>query len=184
MRIANNAPFTLGLAFACLAVLISGGLTAGWSIVHLFSLPAPTPWDTWWLYPRLLLHVLGHANPEHLFSNLTILLLIGPLLEQQYGAARLAAIAALTAAVTGLIMLVLFSGLLLGASGIVFAFIILSSFANTKSGTIPLTFVLVCILFLGNEVFMALTVDDNVARFAHIAGGVVGAATGFAARPK
>jgi len=39
-----------------------------------------------------------------------------------------------------------------GASGVVFMFILLSSFVNFKKGRIPITFILVVIIYLGGEV--------------------------------
>ena len=67
---------------------------------------------------------------------------------------------------------------LLGASGVVFMFILLSSVTNARRGRIPLTFVLVVLLFLGQEVWNGLT-QDNVSQFAHVIGGLCGAAFGF-----
>ena len=121
---------------------------------------------------------MGPISAPHLFANLTVLLLVGPLLEEMYGAGLLLLLSLLTAVITGLIMVLFFSGSLLGASGIVFAFIILSSFANARSGTIPLTFILICLIFIGGEVIRAMG-TDNIAQFAHIAGGVLGGFAGF-----
>ncbi|NBB90099.1 MAG: rhomboid family intramembrane serine protease, partial [Spirochaetes bacterium] len=46
---------------------------------------------------------------------------------------------------------------------------------------IPLTFILVVVLFLAREVVGALR-EDSIAQFAHIAGGVCGSLFGFARR--
>ena len=69
--------------------------------------------------------------------------------------------------------------MLLGASGIVFALILLSSISRTEGGAIPVTFILVAILYIGQQVWQAITVRDNVSYMAHIAGGAVGAGLGF-----
>ena len=58
-------------------------------------------------------------------------------------------------------------------------FIILSSFTNGRAGTIPLTFVLVALLYLGEEVVQSFQ-DDNVSQFGHILGGVIGGGFGYA----
>ena len=128
---------------------------------------------------ELFLHVLGHTSAQHLFSNIIVFLLVGPMLEEMYGPTMLLVLSHITAVITGLIMMVFFSGSLAGASGIVFALIILSSFANAKSGTIPLTFVLISLIFLGGEVIRALSGIDQIAQFGHIAGGVLGGFAGF-----
>jgi membrane associated rhomboid family serine protease len=79
--------------------------------------------------------------------------------------------------VTGLLHIFFFSEGLMGASGVVFMLILLSSFTNNRGG-IPLTFVLVVVLFLGKEIVAAFG-EDNVSQFAHIIGGALGGLFGF-----
>ena len=55
--------------------------------------------------------------------------------------------------------------------------ILLSSYTNAGGG-IPLTFVLVVILFLGKEI-MASFDADQVSQFAHIIGGIMGGLFGY-----
>ena len=73
---------------------------------------------------------------------------------------------------------------LCGASGVVFAFILLSSFTSFKEGEIPLTFILVAALYIGQQVVQGMTLDDNVSNMAHIIGGMVGGAVGYALNKK
>ena len=179
IRIGYNAPFCLTFALLAMGVYVLGIFSSGWTSLNGFSISGSASFLDWTTYPRLILHVLGHASVQHLFANLTVLLLVGPLLEEMYGGGLLLLLSLVTAIITGLIMVVFFSGTLMGASGIVFAFIILSSFANAKSGTIPLTFILICLIFLGGEVIRAMGQQDNIAQFAHIAGGFLGGVAGF-----
>ena len=67
---------------------------------------------------------------------------------------------------------------LLGASGIVFMLIMLSSLAGF-SGGIPVTMLLVAALYFGQQVYDILLVHDNVANFMHIVGGVCGTVFGY-----
>ena len=60
-----------------------------------------------------------------------------------------------------------------------FAFILLSSFTSFKDGEIPLTFILVALFFLGQQVYEGITVQDNISNTAHIVGGIVGGITGY-----
>ncbi|MCB0311732.1 MAG: rhomboid family intramembrane serine protease, partial [Calditrichaeota bacterium] len=83
-----------------------------------------------------------------------------------------------TALVTGLLNTFFFPSFLLGASGIVFMMIILGSFTNVKRGGIPLTFILVLILFLGQEIYNAFE-ENSISEFAHVVGGVCGSIFGF-----
>lgn len=68
---------------------------------------------------------------------------------------------------------------LIGCSGIVFAFVILCSMTSFGKGEIPITMILVVILYLGQEIVNGLTLQDNVSQMAHILGGIAGAAFGF-----
>ena len=86
----------------------------------------------------------------------------------------------ITALITGLVNYLFFRNTALcGASGVVFAFILLSSFTGFKDGEIPLTFILVAVIFIGQQVVEGITVRDNISNMAHIAGGVIGGLAGY-----
>ena len=68
---------------------------------------------------------------------------------------------------------------LLGASGIVFMMIVLSSFTESKGGGIPITLILVVIFYLGGEIIDGLKGADNVSQLTHVVGGILGMIFGF-----
>lgn len=84
-----------------------------------------------------------------------------------------------TAIVTGLIQIMFFDVGLLGASGVVFMLILLVSLVNFKNKEIPLTFILIVIIYIGKEI-MGTFEEDNISHSTHIIGGIVGAVFGFA----
>ena len=84
-----------------------------------------------------------------------------------------------TALATGFANILLSSNHLVGASGVVFMLIILASIVDFRKGTIPLSFLLIALIFIGKEVSDAFSKDDNVSQLAHIVGGLVGAFFGF-----
>lgn len=127
---------------------------------------------------NLFSHVLGHGSMEHLLGNMTFILLLGPIVEEKYGSKFTLLMIVITALITGLLNITFFNTGLLGASGIVFMLILLVSFTNVKGGQIPLTFILVALLFIGKEVLQSLN-SDQVSQFAHIIGGVCGSIFGF-----
>ena len=178
IKITYNAPFVLTYSLICLAALLISGLTDGKSTYHIFSVHGTDSFTNPFTYPRLIGHSIGHVSFSHLLGNLTIILLIGPILEEKYGPRDLAFMAVVTAGITGILHMLFFEGMLLGASGIVFMFIVLSSLVNVKRKTVPLTFILVCIILLGNEFALSFE-EDSVSQFAHILGGVCGSAFGF-----
>lgn len=131
----------------------------------------------------LFTHVIGHANIEHLIGNLTFILLVGPIIEEKYGDRRTLFMIIVTAFITGLLNILFFHTGLMGASSIVFMLILLVSFTNTRSGEIPITFILIAILFIGKEILQSLQ-QDQISQFAHIIGGICGSIFGMATRPK
>ena len=178
-KITFNAPVVLGFAMICLLATIANMITAGGSNRLLFSTYASS-WADPLTYLRLFTHVLGHSGLPHLLGNLAYILLLGPMLEEKYGSVRLVAVMAVTALVTGLINNLLFGNVALcGASGIVFAFILLTSFTSFKEGEIPLTFILVAVIYLGQQIVDGITVRDNISNLSHILGGIVGGAAGY-----
>lgn len=178
-RLAFNSPAVLGFAGVCLVAMVLNLLTDGASNRTLFSVyRAPLTNPLTWL--RMVCHVFGHADWNHLLNNMMYVLLVGPMLEEKYGSVNLILVMLATALLTGLANFIFFPGtMLLGASGIVFALILLSSITRTEGGAIPVTFILVAILYIGQQVWQAITVRDNVSYMAHIAGGAVGAGLGF-----
>ena len=113
-------------------------------------------------------------------GNIMLILVVGPMLEEKYGSSNLIFVILSTALATGVAHLILVPGYaLLGASGVVFAFIMLSSFTCIKEKEIPLTFILVAVLYIGSEVYQGLFVESNISNLSHILGGLVGSGLGF-----
>ena len=177
-KIHYNSPVVLTFFFLSVSALLLDILTKGWTTVHLFSVyRSPiTPL----FFVRLFGHVLGHSGYAHFAGNMVLFLVGGPPLEEKYGSKALLAGILLTALVSGLLQCALFPHTaLLGASGIVFMLILLSSLAGMKAGSIPLTLILVAVIYLGQELYSGLFVQDNVAHFMHLVGGACGTGFGF-----
>ena len=179
LKVTNNSRLVLGFTLLCTIVLILNYATGGLTNRLLFSVYRSSFADPL-TYIRFFGHVLGHANFEHFIGNIMLIVVIGPMLEEKYGSKDLLTIMVITAFVTGLFHFIFFPGVqLLGASGIVFTFILLASFTGYKGGSIPLTFIVVAILYIGNELYQCAFVNDNIANLTHIVGGLVGAFFGF-----
>ncbi len=178
-RIVFNSPVILGFTAVCFAALLLNFLTHGVTNALFFSVYRSSLAQPF-TYVRFFGHVFGHANWEHFIGNIMLILVVGPLLEEKYGSADMVFVITVTAFVTGLAHFLFFPHIqLLGASGVVFAFILLSSFTSFQEGTIPLTFLLVAVIYIGGQVYDGLFVQDNVANLTHILGGIVGAGLGF-----
>lgn len=174
-----SSPVTLWFTFLSLLATLLGMMTGGASTRLLFSVYR-SPAATLFFWPRLLLHVLGHADLAHFAGNISLLLVLGPIVEKHYGSKRLLSMMALTALVTALFQLLIVPhGATLGASGIVFMLILLSAASGRSSGRIPLTLVLVAIIYLGQEVYDMLFLKDNISQLSHIVGGLCGIGLGL-----
>ena len=184
LRVQYNSPVVLTFALLSLGALVLGALTGGWTTSLLFCVyraPLSDPLT----YVRMVCHVLGHGGYAHYMGNMTLLLVVGPPLEEKYGSKKLLFCIFVTALVSGLVQFCFFPGTaLLGASGIVFMLIMLASLAGMKNGRVPVTLLLVAALYLGQEVYSIFFVRDNVANFMHLVGGACGTVFGFAAGRK
>ena len=172
-----NAPITLTFVAICILALILDGLTGGASTNLIFSTYKSSLLSPFY-YIRLIGHVFGHASWDHLINNMIYILLLGPMLEEKYHD-KLIYVILVTAAVTGIANSVLQPGVqLLGASGVVFAFILLASITGDNHG-IPVTLIIAVIFWIGGQIYDGLFVSDTVSQLTHILGGICGAFIGM-----
>lgn len=183
MRLHYNSPVVLTFTLIAMLVLAFDPVTNYTMISSVFVIIPNSSFLDPMTWVRILGHILGHANWEHLLANFAIILLIGPILEEKYGSMRLLIMILFTALVTGVLVTLFFREGLLGASGVAFMMILLGSFTNSKAGKIPLTFILIAAIYLGRELVAAFS-EDQISQMAHIIGGVVGGLFGFALRGK
>jgi membrane associated rhomboid family serine protease len=182
MKIKYNAPVVLTFALLCtIVLLISGGIEndkKATGIITWFMIMPNFDFTNFLDYFRLLSHTIGHSNWAHFMGNFGMILVIGPILEEKYGSKLLLIMITITALSSAIATLLLSNNASLGASGIVFMMISLSSLGSFKSGEIPLTFILVAILYIGNEVVNSFN-NDNISQLGHIVGGLMGGILGF-----
>ncbi|MBK9737258.1 MAG: rhomboid family intramembrane serine protease [Saprospiraceae bacterium] len=177
LSIKFNSPVILTFALICSVVFFLNKFVLG-ELMPFFMINPSLNWGNPFSIITLFTHIIGHANLEHLMGNLTFILLLGPIIEEKYGSTKLLTMIFITAFVTGLVNILFFHTGLMGASGIVFMLILLVSFTNVRSGEIPVTFILVGILFIGKELLQSVEVNQ-IAESAHIIGGVCGSFFGF-----
>ena len=177
-----NAPTTLNFALISFLVLIFHFATRGESTTKFFCVYRSSLTDLL-TYPRFFTHVLGHSSFAHYSGNITLMLVLGPTLEERYGSRTILLSIIFTAFISGFLQWLLFPGAaLLGASGIVFMMILMASLGGMRSGGIPLTLILVFAIYIGQEVVTAVTATDNISHLTHIIGGICGAVIGVGLR--
>ena len=173
-----NAPVILGMTFLSLSILIVDSILKG-ALNRILGMYY-TSWTDPLMYLRFFTHVLTHADLTHFTGNFMLILVVGPLVEDKYGSGNLMKMICITALTTGLVDIIFFRNtMFLGASGIVFMLILLASFTDLKDGKLPITVLLVAILYIGNEIISGILLHDNVSQLSHIVGGLSGAVCGF-----
>ncbi len=181
MKISYNAPVALTFVLISLLALVANYFTNGWVNANLCSVYRCSLLADPLGFFRFFGHVLGHSGYAHYIGNMVLILVLGPNLEDRFGSWNVLWAILFTALVSGLVQFIFFPGTaLLGASGIVFMMILLSSFGGVKNGTIPTTLILVAIFYLGGELWDAIFVRDNISQLTHIIGGLCGTVLGFA----
>lgn len=193
--VSYNAPVTLTFTILCVIILFTDKVILdGTLIPAIFTAPkcltetaanGGFDYKNGLHYIRLFTHIFGHADWSHLLSNLAYILLLGPLMEERYGSKMLSLMIIITAFVTGVINVCLIPSPLLGASGICFMLIVLSSLNVIEKKKIPLTFILLVIVYICRE-FVGAKAEESthISVVAHIAGGLCGSLFGFLIVPK
>lgn len=179
MKLGYNSPVILTYVLVSFAVLVVNAITQGWFNRALFICYGHPSLLNPLTYPRLLLHIFGHSGLAHYTNNMIMMLLVGPIVEEKYGSSNLIIMILITAVGTGILNSLLFSTGIIGASGIVFMLIILSAFTNMKKGEIPITLILIAVIYLGQEMYDGLFVHDNISHFGHLIGGAFGLGFGI-----
>ena len=186
VRITYNAPVTLTFALISALILLIDTLFLNNNLIPaIFTAPSNStfhfnqPLD----YFRLILHIFGHSDWNHLISNMAFILLLGPMLEERYGSGILSLMMIVTSLVTGVLNACFSTFPMVGSSDIAFMMILLASFTSLSKNEIPLSFILILILYIGREI-VTHQQKDNIAIIAHIAGGLCGSLFAFLATPK
>ena len=177
-KIRYNSPVVLTFVIACFVILGLNAFTGNWLMYNLFCVYRFRLTDILG-YVRLFTHVLGHADLSHCISNMTLILVLGPMLEEKYGSKTLLEAIGITALVSGVLHCLVSGGGLLGASGIVFMMIMMASLGGMEKGTIPLTMILVAVIYIGGEIVDGIMNQDSISQLTHIIGGVCGTVIGM-----
>ena len=179
-----NAPVTLTFSLLCIAVILLKQKLQNLPVI--FTAPGCQAsdfafnWKDPIHYLRLVLHVFGHTDWNQLTGNLAFILLLGPALEDKFGSGLLALMMMITAFISGVINACFIPSVLMGASGLVFMMILLSSVTAADKTKIPLTFILMCLIYVGKEFLIHEEAGTAaVMTVAHLAGGICGSILGF-----
>lgn len=180
MKLDYNSTVILTYFFLCLGILMIDKICKGKFSETFFTSYKSDSWLNPGTYFKLISHSLGHSSWDHLYSNFIKILLIGPLIEEKYGSINLLIALVLTSLIIGLINRMLGKGGILGASGVAYMLILLSSFVNMENGKIPITLTLIILFFVVDEIIKLLQrKKDGISHLGHITGAICGIVFGL-----
>ena len=175
-----NSPVILTYFFICLIILLIDKLCKGKFSATFFTTYKNDLLLNPLTYFKLISHSLGHTDWDHLYSNFIKILLIGPLIEEKYGSINLLIAMIITSLIIGIINKLFGKGGILGASGVAYMLILLSSFVNMENGKIPITLALIILFFVVDEVIKLFRrKKDGVSHLGHITGAICGVVFGI-----
>ena len=175
-----NSPVILTYFFICLIILLIDKLCKGKFSATFFTTYKNDSLLNPLTYFKLISHSLGHTDWDHLYSNFIKILLIGPLIEEKYGSINLLIAMIITSLIIGIINKLFGKGGILGASGVAYMLILLSSFVNMENGKIPITLTLIILFFVVDEVIKLFRrKKDGVSHLGHITGAICGVVFGI-----
>ncbi|MBQ2264111.1 MAG: rhomboid family intramembrane serine protease [Oscillospiraceae bacterium] len=177
-KIEFNSPVVIYYTIAAFVVLLFGYATNHQTTDSFFTCFRTNASDPM-MYIRMVSYVFGHSSASHYTGNFFLIILIGPMLEEKYGSKTLLVMMATTALAGGIVNVAIGTHGLRGASGIVFLFIILCSCTKVEAGKIPLSMVLVVLIYIGKELVIGVTSSDNISQITHIIGGICGIVFGL-----
>ncbi len=173
-----NSKVILSFFIICLIVFIINLITKGKSNTLLFSNYRSSLLNPL-TYFRMISHIFGHSNWNHLRKNFLYILLIGPMVEEKYGSINLIIMILITAFSTGIVNFIRGKVKIVGSSDIVYMLIILSSFTNLEQGKIPITLILIIIFYIVDELRALFKKNDRVSHSSHLIGALCGCIYGF-----
>ncbi len=175
-----NSPVILTYFFICLIILLIDKLCKGKFSATFFTTYKNDLLLNPLTYFKLISHSLGHTDWDHLYSNFIKILLIGPLIEEKYGSINLLIAMIITSLIIGIVNKLFGKGGILGASGVAYMLILLSSFVNMENGKIPITLTLIILFFVVDEVIKLFRrKKDGVSHLGHITGAICGVVFGI-----
>lgn len=137
-------------------------------------------------YLRIVFYAFGFSSPSSLITSLIFIMLLGPAIEEQYGSVIIGIMMGVSAIFSGVLNACFCTTSLRGASSIIFMLIFLNSFMSFTKKKIPLSFILVIILFIAKEFIekSGNTANGIIEILICMAGGLCGSLLAFLTSPK
>lgn len=193
IKLAYDAPVTLTFVIVCAIIfllnlfLAKSGKSAG--LEKLLASPTAQAGSLPFIvkqplsYLRLLLYIFGSESEAAsvLFTNLILIMLLGPAMEERYGSAIIGIMIFVSALFAGVLNACFCETSLIGAVPLVSMMIFLNAFMSFSKKKFPLSFAAVMLFFVLLQIFSGA---GAVQIIICIAGGLCGSLFAFLTSPK
>ena len=188
LKVSYDAPVTLTFVIICaILFLLSTFAIKNGALNKILSSPTSTAGALPFIvsqpisYLRLLLYIFGAGEGAVLITNLILIMLLGPAMEERYGSVIIGIMIFVSALFSGVLNACFCSESLVGAVPVVSMMIFLNAFMSFSKKKFPLSFAAVMILFVMLEVFSGA---GAIRIIICIAGGLCGSLFAFLTSPK
>ena len=188
LKVSYDAPVTLTFVIICAVLfLLNTFLIKNGAMDKLLSSPTSTAGSLPFIvsqplsYLRLLLYIFGAGEGSVLITNLILIMLLGPAMEERYGSVIIGIMIFVSALFSGVLNACFCMESLTGAVPVVSMMIFLNAFMSFSKKKFPLSFAAVMVLFVVLEVFGGA---GAIRIIICIAGGLCGSLFAFLTSPK
>ena len=193
VKVAYDAPVTLTFVIVCAFIfllnifLAKNGKAGG--LEKIFASPTNQAGVLPFIpsapisYVRLLFYIFGAAvgGASVLFTNLILIMLLGPAMEERYGSTIIGIMIFVSALFSGVLNACFSSDSLIGAVPVVCMMIFLNAFMSFSKKKFPLSFAAVMVFFVLLQIFEG---EGAIRIIICIAGGLCGSLFAFLTSPK
>lgn len=155
--------------------ILSSPTTISGTLPFMISKPAS--------YFRLILYAFSASNFILLLSNLLFLLMLGPAMEERYGSVVIGIMTGVSVLFSGVLNACFCETSLRGCMPVIFMMIFLNSFMSFSKKKIPVSFILIFILYTAKET-AGKKLSETVGLIICISGGLCGSLFAFLTSPK
>ena len=199
IKVAYDAPVTLTFVIVCALIFLLNMLLAksgkAVGLEKIFASPTSQAGVLPFIpgaplsYVRLLFYIFGSGAAGNavaggaslLFTNLILIMLLGPAMEERYGSAIIGIMIFVSALFSGVLNACFCENCLVGAVPVVSMMIFLNAFMSFSKKKFPLSFAAVMVLFVLLQIFSGA---GAVQIIICIAGGLCGSLFAFLTSPK
>ncbi len=168
-------------AFLCFCAFGLDYYTGGGMTDSIFSVYRSTEMMDPRMYMRFIFHVCGYNDLQIFFRDILLILAIGPYVEKKSTSMGVLLMIGLVAFFTSIVHFFLFPGIsIMGARGVITAFLIIASHTGKEDGCIPLSFIGAILAAFGYYGMMAYMGGGDSYTMACVAEGLIGAIIGAA----